>query len=183
MIRTFRRCSVPFLAMLTLAACGGSDQTGASAAAAGAAPAGASATSAGDGAADALELRDYELSMDDVRQWGAAARAVARLARENPQWEDQLSMEASDASIDAFAAQLEQLPAVREAIEDAGLSPREYAVTTFVVVQSMLAQAAIQQGANADSFAMKAGINPDNVTFMKEHEAEIRAVFADLQGK
>lgn len=183
MMQTLSRGAVALLASLLLSACGGDASPGAAASGGGTPPAAAVATPTSDLQADAQELGDYTLTMDELERWGTAAAAVARIGREKPELKDQLSMNASEASIDAFAERLEAIPEVRDAVEEAGFSPREYAVTTYVVVQSMLAQAAIQQGMNIDAIAAKAGINPANVTFFQQHEAEVRATFARVQGK
>lgn len=173
------------LASLLLACGRGDASSDAAALGAGVPPSATAVASAGasDLKADGLELRDYTLTLEELQRWGTAAAALARIGREHPELKDRLSMNASDASIDAFAARLEAVPAVRDAIEAEAFSPREYAVVTYVVVQAMLGQAAIEQGMSADAVAAKAGINPENLTFVRDHQAEVRATFARVQGR
>lgn len=187
MMKNLSRRAAPFLASLMLAACDGDATPDAAPGAVppvdGARPAGAPAAGTSDLKADALELRDYTLTMDELERWGTAAAALARMGRANPELKERLSMNVSDASIDAFAARLEEVPEVRDVVEDAGFTPRDYAVVTYVVVQSMLGHATIQQGMSADAVATKAGINPENLAFVQQHQAEVRATLARVQGK
>jgi hypothetical protein len=187
MMQNFSNRFALLVASFLLAACGGDAAPGAApdavASGGGAPPAATAAATTSDLHADALELSDYTLTLEELERWGTAAAALARLGRENPELKERLSMNVSEASIDAFAERLEAIPEVRDIVEDAGFSPREYAVTTYVVVQSMLGHAAIQQGMSADAVAEKAGINPENLAFVQKHQAEVRATLARVQGK
>ena len=125
--------------------------------------------------ADLRELSRYQLTMADVNKWAAAIQNMKRLLDQHPEWasEDDKHGSSGDQSLDEIEANLEAVPPLRKAVEDAGLNAREYAVITFALMQASMGRYAVQQGANADSFARAAGIHPANLQFAKEHEAEI----------
>ena len=133
---------------------------------------------AGGGAGDAevRELSRYQLTMAKIRQLAAAQENMERFAQQHPELArgaDTASSDLSDLSLDDIEAQVERFPAGRKAVEDAGLSAREYALITVALFQASLGQILVQQGANPDSVAREGGIHPSNLRFVKEHEAEL----------
>lgn len=68
----------------------------------------------------------------------------------------------------------ERVHAARKIIQDAGLDVREFALIGLTLLQAWGGQMQIQSGANPDSLARAAGINPANLRFAKQHEAELR---------
>ncbi|MGH7445584.1 MAG: hypothetical protein ACREKM_11930 [Longimicrobiales bacterium] len=137
--------------------------------------------------ADIAEIQDYELTMDDIRMWSAATAELQRVVEANPQLAASLEEEESggqdlDDSIDAMAERYDSEPAVRDAIEDAGLSAREYTVIFWAMMQAGMAQFSIEQGANPEEVARDLQVNPANIEFVQEHEAEIAALREQLQG-
>lgn len=142
--------------------------------------------SAVGGDADRAEIQDYELTMDDIRMWSEATAELQRVVEANPQLAASLEEEESgsqdlDDSIDAMAARYESEPAVRDAIEDAGISAREYAVIFWAMMQAGMAQFSIEQGADPAEVAREMQVNPANIEFVQEHEAEIAALREQLQ--
>lgn len=142
--------------------------------------------SASSGDADLAEIQDYELTMDDIRMWSEATAELQRVIEANPQLAASLEEEESgsqdlDDSIDAMAERYESEPAVRDAIEDTGLSAREYAVIFWAMMQAGMAQFSIEQGADPAEVAREMQVNPANIEFVQEHEAEIAALREQLQ--
>jgi transposase-like protein len=126
--------------------------------------------------AETRELARYQLTMDKVRKMSVAAEKLKQLEREHPELakqRDTASSKEMELSIDEIEARVERMPAARKAIEDAGLTVREYAVATLVFLQAMVGQMMIQQGQSPDSVARELGMNPANLRFVKEHEAEL----------
>jgi hypothetical protein len=54
----------------------------------------------------------------------------------------------------------------------------EFAVVGWALIQAGMAEYAVEQGTDPKELAAKAHINPDNLTFAREHKAEL----ATLQG-
>jgi hypothetical protein len=132
----------------------------------------------GVGDADLRELEGYRLTMEDVKRWGAANASFARLAKklkaENPDaGEDDGEELGPNATFDDMEASIERVPGAREAAEEAGMSLHEYVVISWALMQARVADMAVEQGANPKELAANAHIHPDNVTFVREHRAEI----------
>lgn len=133
----------------------------------------------GDHDADLRELEEYRLSMEDVNRWLQANRNLAQLSekleREHPEMmKETEEVEASGTgSFDDYESSIDRVPGARDAIEESGLSVHEFAVVGWALIQAGMAQYAVEQGADAKELAAKAHINPDNLTFAREHQAEI----------
>lgn len=132
---------------------------------------------------DVKEIANYKLTMDAVRKFAQASRTMKQLGKKHSEddQDDQEDDSDNSESIDDMEAKIASEPAARKAIEAAGLSVREYVVITFALLQSGIAQYAVDQGADPAKIARDAGINPANVTFYKEHKAEIEALDAGTQ--
>lgn len=94
----------------------------------------------------ARRVADYRLTPERVSQWSQAQRRLDAVART-----DTLFLRRTDAElrtrrfadpVDHAIARLESDPAARRAIEDAGLTPREYVYTMLAVYQAQRASAA-----------------------------------------
>jgi hypothetical protein len=147
---------------------------------------------------DLKEVSSYKLTMDAVRKFAQASRTMKQLEKQRSNAEQDAADDANDAddaddadadSADAddsksladTEAKLASMPEARKAIEGAGLSVHEYVVMTFALLQSGVAAYAIEQGADPAKIARDAGIHPANVTFYKEHKAEIDALTAGMK--
>lgn len=132
------------------------------------------ATRGGSVDSDARELSRYRLTTADLRKVGVAYQNLKRITQQHPNLvETDEEEQSGDKSLDEMAAEIERVPQLRKAIEDAGLSAREYSVISLALMQASAANMLVQQGAKPDSIAREIGTHPDNVRFAKEHEAEI----------
>jgi hypothetical protein len=122
---------------------------------------------------DTRELSRYRLTTADLRKLGVAYQNLKRIAQQHPNLAEGEEEGQSGGSLDEIAAEIERVPQMRKAIEDAGLSAREYAVVSLALMQASAANMLVQQGAKPDSIAREIGTHPDNVRFAKEHEAEV----------
>lgn len=166
-----------------LAACGGNSGEATTTAAADTAtpsePAAAPGTAlAADAGGD--PTADYTLTMDKVDRYFAALRAFAALAKADPAMEDATTMNASQEDGLRFAARLEGNPAVAAALDEAGISARDYALTNELLVAALMAQGMVESGALD---AIPEGLNPHAVEFVKQHQAELTAKFQALQAE
>ena len=76
-------------------------------------------------------------------------------------------------SLDALEASVKKTPILAKSIEQAGLTPREYAKTMMALIQASIAAGFKKAGMLKE---LPPGVNPENVTFVEEHEAELRAM-------
>lgn len=126
------------------------------------------------------DLRDvsrYTLTTDKMDKYFDAMRNMMLAMKDmTPEERERSSMSfnASQMSLDQYAEAMGKNEPVREAIEKADLSTREFAVLQMAIFQSAMAQGVIAMRPNdsADSLAREMKANPANVRFMKEHEAD-----------
>lgn len=142
------------------------------------APAAGSSQSVDEELAD---LASYRLSMDKVDKYVAAQRNIMLKAKSLTPAQRQ-AMQArneggdnSNASIDDMARNIEREPLMRDAIRDAGLSPREFAMITMSLIQTAMASGVAQMrpNDNQDSLIRAMQASPANVKFFRDNEAAI----------
>jgi hypothetical protein len=125
---------------------------------------------------DEAALASYTLTMAGVEGWRRASQNLQRLADEDPALAETWQTENNDTStIGDMIDRIENERRARQAIEEAGISVRDFVLTTFALVQAMFAQAAVEMGQ-----ALPEGVNPANVEFVREHRAELEAMFEEV---
>ncbi|HEU4564354.1 MAG TPA: hypothetical protein VFS05_06895 [Gemmatimonadaceae bacterium] len=156
----------------SLLACAKSEQSAAGTEAA----AGAPAASSGD--SDLQDITSFELTMSRVDKLYAAIRNIGLATKDlPPEQREAVTMDANDDSIDDYVKKLESQPVVRKAIRDAGLSPREFALTTMALVQAGMAGAVLEMrpNDNQDSLVREMKASMANIRFVREHKDELQA--------
>src|SRR5277367_6731933 len=128
---------------------------------------------------DLLELEHYTLTMDKVTRCMETLFDLNKLAKANPQLAKSLDPGGKNESITEITQRLSSYPQVPALIQSHGVSVREFVVLQLTVFQSAFAAAAKKMGADPAKLASEAHVNPVNITFMEQHEAE----FAELQKK
>jgi hypothetical protein len=127
--------------------------------------------------ADTGESSDgYVLTMDNVDAMLAAQKHLAAAEQADPSLDS--AMNASEEDGAQYAARLEATPALRDAIAKAGMTTRDYAMTSESLIAAMMTQGAIEAGQLKD---IPDGIDPQTVEFVREHKAELDAKFKALQ--
>ena len=115
------------------------------------------------------DIDTYDLTMDNVDKMLKAQVAIGAAVNADPQLDPAMNIsEENDAQ---YVARLESTPALKQAIESAGLSVHDYAYTTQSLVATMMAVGAVESG---QLKAMPEGVNPHNVEFIKTHGADIQ---------
>lgn len=127
--------------------------------------------------ADLTDISRYELTMERMDRIYAAQRNIALAIRDMTPAERE-TMESTgggSATLDEFARGIESNPKIRQALADAGMSPREYATATMAMVSASMAASALHMrpNENQDSLAREMHANPANVRFLRENEAEL----------
>ena len=133
-------------------------------------------------------VAEYELTMEALRQWVEANRNLERVVAADPSVEAALEPEESegqdvDASVAIMAERIEGIPAAAAAVEEAGLTPREYVVIGWTMLQSGMAGLSLKAGGDTAEVAREMGIDPANLRFMAEHEAEIAEIRRQMGGQ
>lgn len=166
------------LALFAVAGCGKGSESGTATETGASAPAG-SAKSADD---ELKELSDYRLSMDKFDKYIAAQRNImTKAARMSPAERAAVKArqegrgDSNNESIDDMARMFESEPMMKDAVREAGLSGREFAMITMSLMQTGMAAAVakMRPNDNQDSLLREMKANPANVKFLRDNEAEI----------
>lgn len=164
---------------LLLAACSKDDAAATKADSAVSAAAPAASQSADEQLQD---ITQYRLTMDKYDKYLAAQRNIALKMKnlspaEREAWKAKNDNEENSAnqSLDDMARKIESEPMMKSAVEDAGLSPREFVMITMSMLQSGMAAGVLKMrpNDNQDSLIRAMQANPENVKFMQDNEAEI----------
>lgn len=144
-----------------------------------AAAAGSAAASSGSGAEQLADVTAYQLSMEKIDRYYAAQRGMMQKTQAMSPAERQAAEARNEGnnsgSIDEMARNIEREPAFNAAVREAGLSAREFALVTMAMMQAGMA-AGIQKmrpNDDPDSLARAMKTNPANVSFLRQHEAEL----------
>jgi hypothetical protein len=177
--RAAMRLSLVAAGLLAFSACS-KDKASETAATPGAAP--VATTSDAQVNEDLSDLTKYKLSMDKIDKYiqaqrNLAAKAKAMSPAEREAFRNQDDLSDANASIDQMVAKLDKNPVMADAIRSAGMSTREWVMVTFSMMQTGMAAAVLKMrpNDNQDSLMREMKVNPENVKFFNEHEAEITA--------
>jgi hypothetical protein len=123
---------------------------------------------------DTLEVQRYVLTEANFAKFRLATKNLTPLAGSIPENCD----DDNAVSLDAMAQKLNAVPALKAAIQSAGMTPREYVVFSWSLFHNGLAAWAVSQPGGA----LPSGISRANVDFYKKHEAELQKIGAPLTG-
>jgi hypothetical protein len=133
---------------------------------------------AGDTVSYNRELRSYVLTMDRLRKFKQAGMTIATLAKAHPDAAERWGDLGGSGSLDDQVHQMEAIAPVSQAITAAGLTVRDYLLTSITFFQAGMA-AAMEDGyrkANQNPPALPGNVNPANVRFLQTHKAEVEAL-------
>lgn len=140
------------------------------------APAPAAETAADARAATSAEGERPLLTEALVERWIEAARAVETAKAADPQLEELATMR-GDISIVENAAAWDRTPALRAAVQGAGLSTREYLAIGAEIVGAFLAEATIGE----EALKREPEVTQRNVAFVRAHQERIQQAMADMR--
>jgi hypothetical protein len=142
----------------------------------GAAPAAPPVRAAPANPITADEVVRYPLSMDRIRQLVGAGQQLAELHRRLPEARDSMAVGAPDPN--AILERLTNYAPAREAIGRAGLTPRDYTLSTVALMQAAMASQMRRQGA-----APPTAVNEANVRLVTENWDEIQRLTREAGGQ
>ena len=122
---------------------------------------------------DLKEISAYTWTMPKYQQLMTAMVNLGKAAQRDPKLTD--SLEGSgNLTIDQAAARYGAVPPVKQALADAGMTPRQYAVAQGAWLQSAMSYGVMKQyKLTADSVSKTTGVSKANLEFFRTHEAEI----------
>jgi hypothetical protein len=81
-------------------------------------------------------------------------------------------------SLAEMEANIRKTPAIANALQSAGMSPREYATFMMAMIQASMVAGFKKAGMMKE---LPKDVNPENVKFVEEHEAELKAMQAEFE--
>jgi predicted RNase H-like nuclease (RuvC/YqgF family) len=124
-----------------------------------------------------LEAKN-EMTEADGKKVEALNEQLEKLRSQKEQIEDTIDsdnpMGSDPKSLTEMEQNIRKVPAFARALEREGLSPREFSKFMLAMLQAGMVHG-FSQG-KVDYSKLPPGINPDNVKFIAEHEAELKAL-------
>jgi len=143
--------------------------------------------------AQLAEIGEYRLTMESVGKYFAAQRNITlKAGKLSPAEREAMKARTesrynANASVDDVVRNVESEPMIKDAVRDAGLSPREFALVGMTFMQTSMAAgiAKMRPDDNQDSLIRAMKANPENVKFLFDNEAELnrkqKAVEEDMK--
>jgi hypothetical protein len=133
---------------------------------------------------DVYDLADYRLTAPVFEQFVQASGRIADITRRDvsfnfaPLFTRDIALDGDAVAMaTALTARLENHVELSAAVQDAKLTPREYAKFAIALVAAHLAHGFVKAGVLQ---RLPAGAPTNNVEFVNMHETEVTSVLADL---
>jgi type IV secretory pathway VirB10-like protein len=111
------------------------------------------------------------LDMRKIKTWMQAQKNLAEVEKADPSLD--AAQNASEENVTQYAERLKANAKMRAAIESAGLSTLDFARIGDTLIGAMMTEAALKGG---QLKKVPDGIDPASVEFVKQHDAEIKAM-------
>lgn len=125
--------------------------------------------------AESFDANRHVLTKVQVDAFFAVQRNFAAAIAADPSLDPAIDVSEEDGA--AYAARMDATPALREAITSAGISVRNYAMTSEALLNALMAQGALDAGLLRD---LPDGVSPQHLEFVRTHKADIEAQLQDL---
>jgi hypothetical protein len=127
--------------------------------------------------AEKKEVKNFVLTTDKLDKYDAAVKAVHKVQKDNPalkkQMDDDDSRNPSN-TIAGSVATIEKYPPIAKAIRDLGLSPRDFVVMTYTLINSA---AAVQMKKAGTIQEYPDSVLPENAAFVDKNYERIKKIF------
>ncbi len=129
---------------------------------------------------DEAVLQSHTLTMDEMTRLIQVMHDLSEAAKADPSLKDSVKTDNGEdqETLDQMSAALSKSPKAVAIFAAHGFTPHSFAVATMSMVQNALAAFAVQNGAKMDDVVKSTHVNPANVKFMLDHQAEIEALKA-----
>jgi hypothetical protein len=125
-------------------------------------------------------IANYRLTSGNLDKFIRATNALKALEDEDIDIEDRLDMDnPEDVDLNEIAAVFDGEPRIKNAINGAGMSSREYLTFMFAMMQAMFGSVMVQMGGQQALADMPAGVLKDNIQFFTQNQAAFEALGED----
>ncbi len=124
-------------------------------------------------------VREYRLTMPLMQQYVQAVRNLHQLERTDPELRRRMEAmgEHEERSLAEVTGLIEGEPQLRRAIEDAGLTVRDYMLISLAFMQSMMAHEFQRQGYIQE---LPPEVSAENVAFIRDNEQQLQPLMDEL---
>jgi hypothetical protein len=128
--------------------------------------------------ADEREVNNYRLTEKKLQQFGKATKNLVALAQKNVKiWQKPPEMtDEKGGSLTKLAEKFDKIPGVKKAVEDAGMTSREYWLFHLAMIYGSTGHIVLKSGGK-----LPEGYSKANTEFYGKHEAGFMAVDKDLK--
>ncbi len=125
-------------------------------------------------------IANYRLTSASLDKFVRATNALKALEDEDIDLEERLDMDdPEDIDLNEIAAAFDSEPRIKNAINGAGMTSREYLTFMFAMIQAMFGSVMVQMGGEQALNDMPAGVLKDNIRFFTENQAAFEALDDD----
>jgi hypothetical protein len=127
--------------------------------------------------AEKKEVKNFVLTTDKLDKYDAAVKAVHKVQKDDPTLKKQMDDDDSRNPSNTIAGSvtiIEKYPSIAKAIKDAGLSPRDFVVMTYTLINSA---AAVQMKKAGTIKEYPDSVLPENAAFVDKNYERIKRVF------
>ncbi|HEU4885066.1 MAG TPA: hypothetical protein VFT45_22590 [Longimicrobium sp.] len=125
-------------------------------------------------------LQNYRLTRENLDKFVRATNALKALEDEDIDLEDRLNMDdPEDVNLSEIAAAFDSEPRIKNAINGAGMSSRDYVTFLFATMQTMFGFAMVQMGGEQALNDMAPGALKDNIRFFTANQSAFEALDDD----
>jgi hypothetical protein len=127
--------------------------------------------------AEKAEVKNFVLTTDKLDKYEAAIKATLKVEKENPALKKQMDDENSQNPTNSIAgsvATIEKHPPIATAIKNAGMSPRDFVVMTYALINSAVA---VQMQKAATIKNDSDSVLPENTAFVEKNYERIKKIF------
>ena len=122
-------------------------------------------------------IASYRLTSASLDKFVRATNALQGLEDEDIDIEDRIDMDdPENIDLNEIAAAFDSEPRIKNAINGAGMTSREYLTFMFAMIQAMFGSVMVQMGGEQALNDMPAGVLKDNIRFFTENQAAFEAL-------
>jgi hypothetical protein len=126
--------------------------------------------------AEKNEVKNFVLTSDKLDKYAAAVNAIRKVQKDDPalkkKMDDDNAKNPSNTIADSVA-NIEKYPPVANALESAGLPPRDFVVMTYTLINAAAEVQRKKAGTKQDPDSAL----PENVTFVEKNYDRIKKIF------
>jgi hypothetical protein len=127
--------------------------------------------------AEKKDVKNFVLTTDKLDKYEAAVKAINKVQKDNPaikkQMDDEDSRNPSNTIVGSVAL-IEKYPPIANAIKGAGLTPHDFVVMTYTLINSA---AAVQMKKVGTIKEYPDSVLPENISFVDKNYERIKKIF------